>query len=371
VNNKPFRHKWKEGAAMKRLVTALWLMFAPLPALAGDEVGHWYLDPYVGGIAPDTYWQTTGNQALFGLAIGKHLSEEWSAELNANGARLNDKYDSNHLNLLGGSLDALRVFNRGGRFAPYFSIGAGVVQAQPQAFANQTNIAVEAGVGAFIKLWENADDSRSFSLRPDIKARDDKFGQSGNPWDYLYTLGFVYSFGPGRPAPAPPPPPPATPPPPPPPAPPPAPASRCPGTPPGVAVDEYGCPIKGDVVLQGVNFETNSAVLTGDSKPILDGVAQGLKAHPRLKIEIQGHTDSRGSAEYNLGLSQRRANSVRDYLISQGVPGGQMTARGYGLTQPMASNATAAGRASNRRVVMHVLENPGDVAVRKEGQAQQ
>ncbi len=104
---------------------------------------------------------------------------------------------------------------------------------------------------------------------------------------------------------------------------------------------------------------------------MLDEVARGLKEHPRLKVEIQGHTDSTGTPAYNLGLSDRRANAVRDYLISQGVPGGQLTARGYGQTQPIASNATAAGRASNRRVVMHVLENPGDVTVHKAGEAQQ
>ncbi len=71
-----------------------------------------------------------------------------SVEINANGARLNDKYDSGHLTLLAGTLDAVRVFNRGGRFAPYFSIGAGAVQAQPQVLADQTNLAVEAGIGA-------------------------------------------------------------------------------------------------------------------------------------------------------------------------------------------------------------------------------
>jgi OOP family OmpA-OmpF porin len=145
----------------------------------------------------------------------------------------------------------------------------------------------------------------------------------------------------------------------------------CPDTPPGVAVDANGCPIKGDVVLEGVNFEINSDVLTGDSKPILDNVAKGLREHPRLQVELQGHTDSTGTAIYNLALSERRAKSVQDYLISQGVSASQLSAKGYGLTQPIASNATAAGRRQNRRVVMHVIANPGDVTVHKEGQAEQ
>jgi OOP family OmpA-OmpF porin len=138
----------------------------------------------------------------------------------------------------------------------------------------------------------------------------------------------------------------------------------------GVAVDQDGCPIKTDVVLEGVTFETNSAVLTASSRPVLDNVAKGLKEHHRLKVELQGHTDSTGSAVYNMGLSQRRADAVRDYLVSQDVPAEQLTAKGYGKTVPVASNATGQGRAQNRRVVMHVLENPGEVTIHKEGQAQ-
>ena len=71
-----------------------------------------------------------------------------------------------------------------------------------------------------------------------------------------------------------------------------------------------------------------------------------------------------------MGLSQRRAESVRDYLVSRQVPAGQLVARGYGPTKPVASNATREGRAKNRRVVMLVLENPGDVKVEGEGTAE-
>jgi OOP family OmpA-OmpF porin len=69
------------------------------------------------------------------------------------------------------------------------------------------------------------------------------------------------------------------------------------------------------------------------------------------------------------GLSQRRADAVRDYLVRQGVSPSQLSATGFGETNPIASNAPAEGRAKNRRVVMHVLENPGDVTIRQRGQA--
>jgi OOP family OmpA-OmpF porin len=119
-----------------------------------------------------------------------------------------------------------------------------------------------------------------------------------------------------------------------------------------------------------VNFAFNKADLTPDSKPVLDGVADGLKKHPRVKVEIQGHTDGVGKPAYNLQLSQRRAQAVLDYLATDGVSADQMVAKGYGMTQPIASNKTAEGRAQNRRVVMYVLSNPADVNVKGQGTAQ-
>jgi OOP family OmpA-OmpF porin len=354
---------------MRRLTLCLALACAPLVASAGDEVGQWYINPFLGGISADKARDTKTNDFDYGVGFGNHFADNWSAELNVNRASLHDKFDGNRTTLGAVTADLLRIWHRDSAFAPYVSVGAGWLRASEVGFDNRDFGAGQVGVGAFVKLWENADSSQSFSLRPDIKARFDHEGASGNLVDYLYTLGFTFSWGPGKAAPPAPPVAAAAPPPPPPPPPPPAPASKCPGTPAGVAVDQDGCPIKTDVVLEGVTFETNSAVLTGSSKPILDGVAQGLKAHQRLKVEVQGHTDSTGSAVYNMGLSQRRAESVRDYLVSQGVPGGQLTAKGYGKTVPVASNASAQGRAKNRRVVMHVLENPGDVAIHKEGEA--
>lgn len=349
---------------MKGICIALLLAAVPLVAVAGDEAGHWYVDPYGGGIAPDSDWNLHDGW-VGGLALGNQFSKDWAAEINLNTARLGDEKDSGHSRLSAGSLDLLRIFNRDTLFAPYLSLGAGATRWDLN-LGTHDHFMMQGGVGAFIKLWENADASSSFSLRPDFKLRGDDFGQSGRT-DLLYTLGFVFSFGPpaARPVIA------AAPPPPPPPAPPPpaAPPAKCPGVPAGVMVDKDGCPIA-DVVLLGVNFATDSDQLTAQSKPVLDQVATGLKAHPRLKIEVQGHTDSTGSAAHNLGLSQRRAEAVRAYLISQGVPAGQLSAKGYGETQPAASNATREGRLQNRRVVMHVLENPGDIPVKDAGKAQ-
>jgi OOP family OmpA-OmpF porin len=104
---------------------------------------------------------------------------------------------------------------------------------------------------------------------------------------------------------------------------------------------------------------------------VLNGVATDLKKYPRLKIELQGHTDDKGSDQYNLKLSQQRADSVRIYLMDQGVPGGQLTARGYGEAQPIEDNKTEAGRSLNRRAVMFVQDNPGEVQVQGQGKVEE
>jgi OOP family OmpA-OmpF porin len=106
------------------------------------------------------------------------------------------------------------------------------------------------------------------------------------------------------------------------------------------------------------------------SQPILNDVADGLKKHPRMKVELQGHTDDTGPDAYNLSLSKKRADAVREYLLTQGVPGTQLTAKGYGESQPLDNNKTPEGRSKNRRVVMYVIENPGDVQVEGEGKVQ-
>lgn len=100
-----------------------------------------------------------------------------------------------------------------------------------------------------------------------------------------------------------------------------------------------------------VHFPTNSAAILADSFRILDEVASTLLVHPEIRsVEVQGHTDDVGGAEYNLDLSQRRANAVRLYLIAKGIAPARLVAKGYGLTVPIAENTSEKGRAKNRRV---------------------
>jgi outer membrane protein OmpA-like peptidoglycan-associated protein len=126
--------------------------------------------------------------------------------------------------------------------------------------------------------------------------------------------------------------------------------------------DDDGCP---DIVpaefsdlagiLEGINFDTNKDIIKRDSKPILDRAVEVLQEYPQVRIEISGHTDSAGSYEHNVDLSQRRAESVKNYLIEAGVDGARIETRGAGPNEPIATNDTKDGRAQNRRIEVKIL----------------
>ncbi len=141
---------------------------------------------------------------------------------------------------------------------------------------------------------------------------------------------------------------------------------RCPNTAAGEDVDEVGCPILFQVeqgvvrplVLSGVAFETGRSALTQDSYGVLDRVAESLLANPNVRVEVAGHTDNTGSRSLNMRLSLERAQAVKAYLARKGVAPSRLVAQGYGPDQPIATNATAAGRAQNRRVELRRLDQP-------------
>lgn len=118
-----------------------------------------------------------------------------------------------------------------------------------------------------------------------------------------------------------------------------------------------GCPeVKKEVrnllkkAMQGIQFENNKAVIKKVSFPLLDQIAQKFIENTNFIIEVQGHTDNVGKADYNMKLSDARANSVMKYLVDKGVPQERISAKGYGMDRPIADNKTKAGRAQNRRV---------------------
>lgn len=134
----------------------------------------------------------------------------------------------------------------------------------------------------------------------------------------------------------------------------------CPNTPGATGGERPGCPKKNALVVvtakeiritQQIQFEFNKAVIKGAiSFKILDEVVQVLKDNPKFNIEVQGHTDNVGNAAYNQKLSQSRADAVRAYLVGHGIDPSKLTAKGYGMTQPLVPNTSEGNRGLNRRV---------------------
>lgn len=150
---------------------------------------------------------------------------------------------------------------------------------------------------------------------------------------------------------------------------------RCPGTPAGTSVGHNGCPlpqypasvatepvmetpVRNEVIvlsdLGNVLFAFDSADLTADAQRLLADVSTRLTGASLVAVKVVGHTDSVGSDAYNQGLSERRARSVADFLIAQGVPADKLSTEGRGESQPVADNGSDTGRAQNRRVELHI-----------------
>ncbi|HVU98398.1 MAG TPA: OmpA family protein [Puia sp.] len=107
---------------------------------------------------------------------------------------------------------------------------------------------------------------------------------------------------------------------------------------------------EGKATTNDILFDVNSDVIKAASYPVIDALVDGLKANAAVRVQITGHTDSDGTAAHNLDLSQRRAAAVKNYMVSHGIDGSRLQSDGKGMTQPVASNDTEAGKAKNRRV---------------------
>jgi OOP family OmpA-OmpF porin len=123
---------------------------------------------------------------------------------------------------------------------------------------------------------------------------------------------------------------------------------QCPGTPAGAKVNAVGC-----WVLENVLFDFDKAIIKPEAFPLLDDVHAILEKNAGLKVELQGHTCNIGTEKYNMGLSQRRADAVKAYLVKKGIDEGRLTTKGYGFSKPVALNSSEFGRSMNRRVELH------------------
>lgn len=256
--------------------------------------------------------------------------------------------------------DWLWFFDREG-WQPFGLIGGSLTHEERQP-DDHTHPSLNAGLGLLKELTEHGTAFR-IEARYVYHFDDERICRNGggcdtthndDPGDVRIALGFQTPLT-AKPVELPPPPPP----------PPPADSDgdgvvdgvdECPNTQQGLKVDKVGCAVKQVFELEGVNFEFDKATLQTNAENILDEAAMSLEGQPSVKVEIAGHTDSQGPDAYNQGLSERRANTVKDYLVEKGANADNLTAVGYGESEPVASNDTLEGREENRRVELRILE---------------
>jgi len=267
-------------------------------------------------------------------------------------------------------LDALYHFDQSGHWTPYLAAGVGELSLDTKGGSDNDETILNFGGGVKYAM------SKELSVRGDLRA---VYGDEDSDLDTLATISFNYVFGAESAA---------------------APAAapldsdgdgvldaddRCPGTPAGVVVDTDGCPLDSDMdgvpdyldkcpgtptnirvngvgcplmASEGVSielevlFDFNKAEIKPEFMANIQRVAEFMEQHPGAYAVIEGHTDITGEADYNMDLSQRRADAVRRVLIdNMGINTQRVTAKGYGEERPRATNDTREGRQLNRHVV--------------------
>ncbi|PSM51634.1 outer membrane fibronectin-binding protein [Campylobacter blaseri] len=331
---------------MKKILLALSLC-ASTAVLANDANYHWEFTPTVGGVLPEGN-TNLDNSFTFGLRIAKNLKEGlWFDQIELGYDRVSkmrlDKVEGKkpdldvyHLNLV---KDFYQITDN---LKLYGLVGGGYMDFDGKVMKNDKMKDFSSGFGQYglgLKYyWAD-----NFATK--LEVRDAITFDDGYHFMF-YTLGFGVDFGARSTAMAP--------------------AvenvigdedgdgvldnvDKCPGTPAGVVVDEFGC----EKVIRlnlGVNFGFDSAKIKPEYMNEIKKVSNFLVERPDYKVILEGHTDSTGNANYNKKLSEKRAASVKKALIDLGVSSEKISTIGYGEEQPIADNSTRAGRAENRRV---------------------
>lgn len=319
-------------------------------AIAGSAQSQdpvYYVSPGLNLIEFDRENMLENSEVGFSFALGVDFDRRWSAELGFMEA--DPAYAENQQEA---DLDTWEVGLRftlgepGDRLRPYLSGAVGNVNVDGD---NDTLVNYGAGL--------------EFELRDQVvlRAGMSRYNYLGRDSDIGFNAGLVYYFSERNPPPPPPPEPVVVA------APPdsdgdgvPDPDDDCSNTPSNYAVDENGCPILIEEIASfelQVNFDFDEAVIRDEDVPEIEDLAEFLREYDGVMLQLEGHTDNVGTPLYNLDLSQRRADAVRDMLIEDfGISPGRVTAQGFGEQLPVADNETEAGREANRRVVAVVSE---------------
>lgn len=329
------------------------------------------------GITNPSYSSTTGYGGF--ISLKRNFSEHSGLRFSLNYNFLESNYDLNgsseiqKLNLLAGNIDYLYYFVPCEFVSPYASFGMGGIiftpKNSPNKYYDKSIWAYQMNLGLGVEwhisnAWALITElSHHTASTNDLDGRDDLtnkglFGSTADSY-MKFDLGFVYYFSQGEPS------------------------KLCelysglsmpepkeidyskieqmikqntPKEKKEVIVGQPVTPKKEHWVLVGVNFDLNSARLRKESYAILFYSFQVLENNPEMNVEIQGYTDNSGSANYNQKLSEKRAEVVKDYMVSKGIDANRLTVKGFGEKDPIANNNTAEGRALNRRIEFKIIK---------------
>ncbi len=363
----------------KTLCSALALGLLGASAVqAQDYDDRFYIAPSVGFLFADS-GRDTDNGALFGLGFGKFLSPNLSLDLEVKHSNLDqDAFPGEFETLSTGLMARYHFGELGEGFRPFIAFGGGLIQHNAgsggclglpvRTFCTRGVYTGQSGSDGMLNLGLGIGKSINdrITFRGEVGYRYDMDDQSVKNQedfsDFTASVGIAIALGAARSGPAPEPmeEPMSEP----------APAvdddgdrdgvknmdDKCPDSQAGQAVGPDGCPVQVAIDLRGVNFEFDKDRLLPESIEILDKAVEVLKAYPDIRVQVGGHTDSVGTDGYNLGLSDRRAKVVYDYLSSNGIAADRLGPKGYGEANPIDTNETSEGRAKNRRTEL-VIEN--------------
>ncbi len=347
---------------MKRncLIAAITLGLFTAGAASADD--RWYVAPTVGYYHSDKDRHTDEGSVIFGLGFGKYFSNNGALEFAVDRtSRTNDApVGGNFANLNLGL--TYRQFFGEGAFKPYVLVGGGANRHERGAgFDTGWAPTVQAGAGLSYDFTDRVRGRAEAVYRHDWD--DESVAGIDNFGDWFGALGVQFALG-AAPAPVEP----EAPPPPPPPAEPHCSEldddgdgvnncdDRCPNTAPGTVVGPDGCELQVAIDLRGVLFDFDKATLRPESTQTLNEAVEVLRQHQNIRVEVAGHTCNIGTDAYNQGLSERRAKTVYDYLVNNGIDASRLGSRGYGESSPVADNSTREGRERNRRVEL-VVQN--------------
>jgi outer membrane protein OmpA-like peptidoglycan-associated protein len=297
------------------------------PASADDLSGRWGVGADAGfasGLGSQAIDDTTGNGPALGVSVERAFTPYWRAGINY------ENIDLNGLRFQPATVSGLYTFLPDGAWSPIAEFGVGAARTDhfPNSQSGVTSVAFKGSLGVQYFFTPNV----TVSGRATLYNAGHTAGSIGRQVNAAgFIAGLTYWFGSAHERAAP------------------EPSRSAAPAPPQPTVTST--PRRVSISLN-VEFDTNESVVRPQYDEKLREVSQFINSHPEVQVEIAGYTDNLGSSTLNTNLSQRRAEAVRAYMVGHfGVDPSRLTARGYGPLRPVASNATAQGRAQNRRVV--------------------